>query len=456
MVSVPTGMSCLQDPSGFSDASLSVNAGSGDPGIPTGQIEFVRIDSNCTYYATFQSHNQKVVQNENGIFLSYLVDYEDKAPWLGTWNLARSTDGGKTFQTTYSSPRVGSKAPCLENDENSDILAICGDESDPKRPLLLFKFSADRNYSDPDIFRINFAASGKYSMDYDIGTRKLFVFNHYGRLFIINATDGNLIRRRRIVEIEGANATTQYPHTFLDQGGTLHHAWTTQKKGEYLYWDIHYIRSPDDGQTWYRADGTLLSTSIGPDDTGRSTQIILQDEFEYHTWLSNMIIKDGKVHFAYLAQKPEPRQHYVRIDLETGVTDMRIQPTWGGENISIRGLDGFFTTGPGNTPLYYVGMVGWHEIGALVSHDNGATWRDLGRSPELPNSIYAIGGFREVTEDDFVIGSFTNQYGKRGDPYFFRVKVREFSKTELAMPIPIILILSLYLFSNALSPGVNT
>jgi hypothetical protein len=82
------------------------------------EIRLTRVDSNCTYYATFQSHNQKVVQNENGIFMTYLVDYEDVAPWPGYWKLLRSTDGGESFEVLYTSPKVGSKAPCIETDEH--------------------------------------------------------------------------------------------------------------------------------------------------------------------------------------------------------------------------------------------------------------------------------------------------------------------------------------------------
>jgi len=34
---------------------------------------------------------------------------------------------------------------------------------------------------------------------------------------------------------------------------------------------------------------------------------------------------------------------------------------------------------------------------------------------------YSIGGSREVTSDGFIIGTFTMQEGKKGDPCFFRI-----------------------------------
>ena len=38
----------------------------------------------CHMYATFQSHNQKVVQNRNGVFLSYISRYDESAE-PGRW-----------------------------------------------------------------------------------------------------------------------------------------------------------------------------------------------------------------------------------------------------------------------------------------------------------------------------------------------------------------------------------
>jgi hypothetical protein len=264
-------------------------------------------------------------------------------------------------------------------------------------------------------------------MMYDSG--RVYLFNHYGKLFVINSTTGRLLIQKQVVEFSGDNATTQYPHVFVDERGVLHHAWTTSHKDQYLYWDIHYTNSPDFGMGWYRADGTQLKTPIKPDHSGEADQIILPDEFEFHTWLSSMIVKNGKAHFAYLAQTQDPRQHYVRIDLESGEIDHRISQGWGGKDIKIWGLDGFFATGPGSSPLYYVGPVNHSHLGAILSHDNGLTWHDVASGPMMPNSIYSVGGFREITADDHLIGSLTNQYSSRGDPYFFRIKVSE-------LPIP--------------------
>jgi hypothetical protein len=382
------------------------------------------VQENCSGYATFQSHNQKVVSNENGIFMTYLWEF-DMDTWIGRWRLARSVDGGETFSTVFTSPPMGSNAPCIETDRKNDILLICTNYTHFSMPFYFYRFEAKKDYQDPFFRTINTGASGKFSMFLDEESNLLYLFNHYGKLFVRNATTGGYVREREVMEFSGENATTQYPHVFVSEDGILHHAWTTSYKERYLYWDIHYAKSPNRGVTWYTAAGKKLPSGFLPDHAGPADQIILPDEFEYHTWLSNMIVKDGKVHFAYLAQVPgQPRQHYVRMDLETGAIDRRIQPSFRGETIELRGLDGFFATGPGSAPLYYVGAANGTHIGALVSHDNGDTWHDAAISEPLSKAIYSVGGCRELTPEG-IIGSFTASYGSRGDPHFIRMPVPE-------------------------------
>jgi hypothetical protein len=382
------------------------------------------VDQNCSHYATFQSHNQKVVSNDNGIFMTYLWEF-DLDTWIGRWRLIHSGDGGRTFTLLYTSPPMGSNAPCIETDEDSNILLAATNYTHYRLPFYFYRFLAEKDYQNPEITTINEGASGKFAMFYDGESGEVYLFNHYGKLFVINATSGNVLRRREVVDFQGENATTQYPHVYKDKDGILHHAWTTNHQEYYLYWDIHYARSTNGGRTWTTANGTPLHSPFPPDHTGKADQIILPDEFEYHTWLSNMIIKDGKAHFTYLAQVPPGwRQHYVRLDLASGEFDKRIYPIFKGDNISVNGLDGFFATGPGSTPLYYVSRANYSHIGVIASYDNGDTWHDVAISDPIPNSIYSIGGFREVAPEG-IIGSFTSQSGVQGDPYFFRIPVPE-------------------------------
>jgi hypothetical protein len=142
-------------------------------------------------------------------------------------------------------------------------------------------------------------------------------------------------------------------------------------------------------------------------------------------------MKDGKVHFLYLAQTQPPREHYVRYDLKTAKRDRDVSPEFKGETISLRGLDGFFATVASRqgSPLYCVSRdAASSRIACLMSLDNGESWHDHAVSDRIANP-YAIGGAREVAGDGSVIGSFTDQVGPEGSPggakvYFFRIPGR--------------------------------
>ena len=61
-----------------------------------GRIEMVCVDSEATASATFQSHNQEVVSDRHGIFLTHIRSRNK--PYRGqTWRLLRTRDGGRTL-----------------------------------------------------------------------------------------------------------------------------------------------------------------------------------------------------------------------------------------------------------------------------------------------------------------------------------------------------------------------
>jgi hypothetical protein len=186
--------------------------------------------------------------------------------------------------------------------------------------------------------------------------------------------------------------------------------------------------SRDGAASWSTLDEKPMEIPVVADEGGNAQQIILPDEFESHTWLSNLLAKDGKLHFLYMAQTKPAREHYVRYDIRSGKEDLRIQPTFCGEKISLMGLSGFFAARSSlpNGPLYCVSRFG-RRIGCLASDDNGKTWYDYAVSPEITNS-YSIGGARELTADGHIIGSFTDQLASTSEPtdsahvYFFRIQ----------------------------------
>jgi hypothetical protein len=390
-------------------------------------LTLLRLPGEVPAAATFQSHNQKVLQTREGIFLCVMTrqDAPDTGRDSCQWRILRSTDGGDSFDLAYESPILGGNKPaCLEADEDGNLLAFCENARDVPNEMLFLKFQGFRN---PRFLKVGPSHYGKFSMAYDRATRTVHAWNHYGRLFWIDPDRG--VRRWMDVVQNGPHATLQYPHVFLEPG-RLHHAWTTQAPRH--RWDIHYIQSRTGGEAWQKADGTPLALPIVGDDTGPADAIVLPDELEQETWLANLLVKEDKAHFAYLAYRssvlPEStpfmnRQHYVRLDLATGRIDRNLYPEWKGERVSLNGQDGFFATRPG-APLVHVGRANHTSIGALASRDNGETWEDLALSESLGGSVlYAIGGCREITEDGFVLGTFTDCNGPRPEVCFFKIPV---------------------------------
>jgi len=66
----------------------------GPPGLTV--IRPVVVDPDATGYGTFQSHNQKVVSNRRGVFMTHIRTRNE--PYTAQqWRLSRSTDGGQSF-----------------------------------------------------------------------------------------------------------------------------------------------------------------------------------------------------------------------------------------------------------------------------------------------------------------------------------------------------------------------
>jgi len=365
-------------------------------------IKLTLVDSTATGYATFQSHNQKVVSNNNGIFITHIRSRNE--PYTAQqWRLSQSTDGGTTFSTIYEATHA-TNPPVLETDEHNNIYLVRPDFLDNK--AYYYRFLVQNNYQNPSIVGIRDGSAGKYCMVYD-SDQEFFYYFAWGSKLWGFKTNGTVRLKRELCK-GGDNAGPQYPLCYLDENANLHTAWTTQKHGVYMYWDIHYMVSIDSGRTWQKMDGTPLQIPIKVDDSGPSDRITLDDEFEVHTWLSNFMVKDNKIHCLYLAQHTPYRQHYVRYDVETATKDIDIFPEFKGDEIYLLGLDGFFTTKSSleNAPLYCIGNFGGHPA-CLASDDNGETWYDYATCEESFN-VYSIGGCREITADGYIIATFTD------------------------------------------------
>ena len=63
-------------------------------------IEITLVDDHAFGFGTFQSHNQKVVSNRNGLFITH-IRARNEAYTAQQWRLSHSADGGRRFTTLY-------------------------------------------------------------------------------------------------------------------------------------------------------------------------------------------------------------------------------------------------------------------------------------------------------------------------------------------------------------------
>jgi len=376
------------------------------------------VDMNVTWQATFNSFKQQLVENGNGIFMVYCWKMEPPS-WRGYWNLLRSQDGGETFDLVYTSPLRGATVPCIETDERDNIHLVSSYLMGDKQPFYYYRFLAEDGYRNPSITEHDGdCASEKYSVFLDRNSHRLYLFNNQGVVITFDTLTGKRVARSMYAYSGGAKAFIQYPHVFVENG-TIYHAWTTQRwtgGASYVYYDIHFAKSPDGGTTWQKADGTVLNIPFVPDDTGPTDHIVEKTDLDYHTWLNSLTVKDGKAHLCYFSDRDSRHYVYVRIDLGSGEIDRRMEPR--GETITLNGNGGFFSTNPGR-PIYLVSTNGTNIL-ALVSEDNGDPWHDLAVGPRMPGFIKYLGACREVTSQG-IIGSFTLFHEGNRSAYYFRI-----------------------------------
>ncbi len=387
------------------------------------EVTLTLIDDEAIGYATFQSHNQKVVQNKRGIFLTYLRT-RNEAYTAQTWRLMHSADNGETFQPIFEATDA-TNPPVIETDSNDTLYLVRTDfvEGD----AYLYRFHPEDNYATHETTHIPRGAAGKYAMILDEPRKRIYYFAHNNTFHTLDL-DGNLLSSVELTR-GGENAVLQYPHLNLDGDGRLHAAWTTQQHGVYMYWDIHHVlRDTLDG-SWRTLGGGNLTLPIVVDDSGPTLRMSLDDEFESHTWLSSLALKGDKIHVAYMAQTDPPREHYMRYDGKTGERDIHLHPRFGGEAFEVMSLGGYFAT-PDTTAESSLFFIGAHDgrVVALRSEDNGATWDDHARTQEQFN-VYSIGGARHTTDDGYIIGTFTGQKSgtsassRASAVYFFRIAI---------------------------------
>ena len=321
---------------------------------------------------------------------------------------------------------------------NSRTYAYTGGQASLSSEAVLYKFGPSNNFARPlKVKYIPGGASGKYTSFYDRTSGLLYYAAALSQVpsFFTFDRETTLLSSRSLTR-GGPNGYIQYPHIFAD-GLDVYAAWTNQAAAApYWYRGIHAIRSRDGGASWTNLADQAVSLPVIADDTGPSTMVSLPSEINTSTWLSTFALRDRKLHFFYNANVPHPygvacnqpadRERYVRFNLDIRQFDIHRCP-FAALNSEILGLDGFYAQKRGGRLLYAVAAKrGEARLSVLESDDNGVTWIEHAVSGLVPAGygIYSIGGSRWITDDGYLIGTFT-QTGPDRTVKFFRVKVRE-------------------------------
>ncbi len=389
------------------------------------------VDDEAIAFATFQSHNQKVVSDDDGIFITYIHKSNDDY-MAQQWRLAKSTDGGKSFTTIYEATDATS-APAIETDRQGSLYLGHPNFLNGNAYLLCLANHGDNVR--PSTTELTGGAAGKYCLLLDEPRQQLYWFAHNNTFFTVGM-DGAVRSKTDLLQA-GPHAYLQYPHLTLDASGTLFAAWTTSKvvkDNVSIYHDVHAMKSPDGGKSWQALDGTPIALPAVADDTGPATLISRADEFDVHSWLSAFMAKDGKLHFVYWAKTEPKRQRYVRYDIAMGQLDRDVEPIFSHRPSQQRPNEsGVFVSSrkdPGSR-LYFVSTVADRSrLAGLASDDNGESWYEYALSDrKFPWRVYSIGAARELTSSGDIVGTFTVVVGepktyqedKSGAVYFFRI-----------------------------------
>lgn len=367
-------------------------------------ITVTTVASGVPGFATFQSHNEKVLQNQYGIFITYLASTD--ASDNSVWRLARSTDGGVNFTTVYQAT-VATRAPPIASTSNGSIYLAYIDYVGTHQGYIL-RFDPESNFQAPTQLATlpPSIANGKFAMVVDEARQQLYFANStgdYGMQFFTVGFNGAIKQNTKLLK-EGPNAGSHYPNLYLDEFGDLYIAWTTvptpnNTATTVTYYSIAVLRSTDGGLTWLGGGSSPVTAPVISDDTGPAVKISVPADGD--VWLANFIVKNHVGHFMY------DLSNYVRYNFSTGQTEDRNTSAFSGPGVTFYILDGMFASkrSDPSAPLYAISRTYQNQIGVRISADQGKTWRDFAQSDVIVN--YAIGGSREITTDNKLIGTFT-------------------------------------------------
>jgi len=394
------------------------------------EVGLTRLAQQAPFFATFGSHNQRIVENAYGLFIAHLTTMYPGPHWkdgnpLDTradWQLLRSRDRGVTVQRVYAGRGDGTHVPpVLEGDAAGNLYVfapqftrLVGGDVD------LLEFTAASGFATPNRSTIPGMASDKFSAVYDSAHNDFFYAatgyapGHPARIAVVG-TSGEATVGDPLV-VNGRDAFLMYPLLGLGDDGTLFLAWTSQalpRISSYLYWDIHFMESPDRGRTWTTAAGRPLALPIPADSTGPADRVSTPGETGTHPWLAGFLPWAGMLHFAYRSGPPAAGEHYRRFNLSQGRIDVVRSPVFRGNTLEVGGLGGYFLRGDGangaRPRLYFVGTSPEEtRIVVLASDDGGRTWFDYAVSRPGFTKIYSLSGPRRIGPSGHLYGVFTD------------------------------------------------
>jgi hypothetical protein len=385
-------------------------------------------------YATFQSHNQKIVKNANGIFMVY-VSYGTPGTFFPLhYRLRRSVDDGVHWITVFEET-CDTLPPAIETDAHNNIYLVRSNNPTDTNGYL-YRFLAADNYASHTTLILPNGGGQKFSLLLD-ETRQQLYYAVAGfeqapwrmRFFTIS-TSSLAITSSRIITTRGVSADAHYPLMSLDEGN-LYFAWTCVRPGEMTYWSIHFVLSKDGAQTWQKADGTPISIPVIADESGPTDTLTPAPDPKFSRWASSIIVKNGKLFMFYRDSgqvDPKPMvQHMIRFDLATARIDLDTSP-WIADGVSLQNADGFFASAAGQ-PLFAATASIDKRLTVVKSLDNGLTWHIVAQSNSYPGILYSISGCRKITTDGYLTAHFThNIYIKdsmgSNTISFFKVKVQ--------------------------------
>ena len=253
------------------------------------------------------SHNQKIVSNGNGIFLTYTYYRGPESTSQIGWALLQSTDGGASFSVRYQQyTHFGTNTPTLESYPRDYIFAVDSDfnhhsDSSGNADAYFYRFDATTGFTTPSVMAtIPGGSAVKFSTRLDPTNDLIYYYAWYhGESPQFYALDGNgtivsetaLTREGGWVNDPNGGVTTtvaHYPYVTSDPWGRIFAAWTTAAtSGLYWYRDIHFMMAS--GGYWQRADGTAHSLPVWPDNYGNTDKVSSDDEYYMQNWLSSML-----------------------------------------------------------------------------------------------------------------------------------------------------------------------